>query len=307
MDLIGAQAINVLMLACTYALVGIGFSLFFGAMDIVVFCLGDIAIAGAFCIMGLATLTSITAVLNGFLPQFAGSIIIIIIGAAFSALLVTFMYRTVIVPFEGKNINASLLSTIAAGMAIRELLGIFYPQGRNPQVFPNLMPDGNLLNNTMLSYRNVIIIAVTMLIVLLLYWFVNRTKTGLSIQSVSQNKEAAIMVGINWKKTIILTFIIGGCMLGIGGFLTASYYGSLRFDMGSLYGMKGFCVAVVGGLGSIYGAIIGSLVIALVEVCVSAFIPGGTAYASIAAFFIVVLFILFKPEGILGKKSIEKV
>ncbi|ATW26685.1 branched-chain amino acid ABC transporter permease [Candidatus Formimonas warabiya] len=307
MEIIGAQVLNALMLACTYALVGIGFSLFFGAMDIVVFCLGDIAIAGAFCIMGLATLSGITAVLNGFLPQFAGNIIVIILGAAFAALLVTFMYRTVIVPFEGKNINASLLSTIAAGMAIRELLGIFYPEGRNPQAFPSLLPEGYMFNNTMLSYRNIIIIAVTVLIVLLLYWFVNKTKTGLSIQAISQNKEAAIMVGIDWKRMIILTFIIGGCMLGIGGFLTASYYGSLRFDMGSMYGMKGFCVAVVGGLGSIYGAIIGSLVIAVVEVCVSAFIPGGTAYASIAAFFIVVLFILFKPEGILGKKTVEKV
>ncbi|MDN5344057.1 MAG: branched-chain amino acid transport system permease protein [Clostridia bacterium] len=307
MELIISQILNAVMLACTYTLVGIGFSLFFGAMDIVVFCLGDVAIAGAFAIMALSTVMGVYASLSGILPAPISGIIVVFIGACFTAGLVTLMYRAVIVPFEGKNINASLLSTIAAGIVIRELIGLFYPEGRNPHAFPQLLPAGLIGDNVLLSWRNIIIIAITFIMVMLLYWFVNRTKTGLSIQAISQNKEAAIMVGINWHRIIVITFLIGGFLLGIGGFLTASYFNSLRFDMGAMYGLKGFCVAVVGGLGSIYGAIVGGLLIAFVEVFVTAFIPGGTAYSSVAAFLIVVLFILFKPEGILGEKTVEKV
>jgi len=304
---IASQMINAIMLACTLALIGIGFSLFFGVMDIVVFCLGDIAVAGAFCILGLTSLTGVYAALRGMFPAIVSNIILVICGGVFSAILVTVMYRTVVAPFEGKNINASLLSTVAAGYVIRELIGIFYPGGRDPQNFPNLLPAGCLFNNPMLSWRNIIIIGTTALVLVLLYWFVNRTKTGISIQALSQNKEASIMIGIDWHKMVFVTFLIGGFLLGVAGFLSASYSSTLRFDTGAMYGLLGFSVAVVGGLGSIYGALAGALVIAFVEVFVTGFIPGGAAFSGVAGFLIVVLFIIFKPEGILGEKSISKV
>ncbi len=304
---IASQGLNAVMLACTLALIGIGFSLFFGVMDIVVFCLGDIAIAGAFCIMAITSLTGVYVYLSHIFPVVVSNIIMVVCGGVFSAGLVTLIYRTVVAPFEGKNINASLLSTVAAGYVIRELIGTFYPQGRNPLTFPNLLPSGQLFNNPMLSWRNLIIIGTTVLVILLLYWFVNRTKAGISIQAISQNKEASIMIGIDWHKMVLVTFLIGGFLLGIAGFLSASYSSTLRFDTGSMYGLLGFSVAVVGGLGSIYGALVGALVIAFVEVFVTGFIPGGAAYSGVAGFLIVVLFIIFRPEGILGEKSISKV
>lgn len=307
MGLLVSQVINAIMLGCTYSLVAIGFSLFFGVMDIVVFCAGDIAIFGAFCISFLVSIVGILAVLNGLLPDFFSTVIIVFIGAWLTGLLMLVMYRLVIKPFEGKSALMPLLSTIAAGFALRELIGIFYPQGRNPQAFPQMLPTGVLTETIIISWRNIIIILATLLIVALLYWFVNKTKAGLSIQAVSQNKEAAIMVGINWQRVVHITFLLGGCILGIGGFLVASYFDVVRFDMGSMYGLKGFCAAVVGGLGNVYGAIVGGMLIAFVEVFVSAFIPGGTAYASIAAFLMVIIFILFRPEGVIGEKTIEKV
>lgn len=307
MELLLSQIINAIMLGSTYALVAIGFSLFFGVMDIVVFCAGDVAIFGAFVVSFLVSIIGVFAVLQGVLPPLFSTVIIVFIATWFTAFLMVVMYRLVIRPFEGKSALMPLLSTIAAGFALRELIGIFYPQGRNPQAFPQMLPSGVLADNAMLSWRNIIIILATLAIVALLYWFVNKTKTGLSIQAVSQNKEAAIMIGINWQFIVYITFIIGGFILGIGGFLVASYYDVIRFDMGSMYGLKGFCAAVVGGLGNVYGAIVGGLMIAFVEVFVSAFIPGGTAYASVAAFLMVLVFMVFKPEGIIGEKTIEKV
>ncbi|MDN5344065.1 MAG: branched-chain amino acid transport system permease protein [Clostridia bacterium] len=305
--LVVSQLMNAIMLGCTYALVAIGFSLFFGVMDVVVFCAGDVAIFAAFAITALVSIAGLYATLNGILPSFVSVILIIIAGASITGLLMLLMYRTVIKPFEGKSSLMPLLSTIAAGVALRELIGIFYPQGRNPQTFPQLLPAGTLANFALFSWRNIIIILATVVLVALLYLFVNKTKTGLSIQAVSQNKEAAIMIGINWQQIVLITFLVGGFILGIGGFLVASYYDVVRFDMGAMYGLKGFCAAVVGGLGNVYGAIVGGMLIAFVEVFVSAFIPGGTAYANVVAFLMVVVFILFKPEGVIGEKSVEKV
>ena len=307
MSLIFSQIINAVMLGCTYSLVAIGFSLFFGVMDVVVFSAGDVAIFGAFSIMALVTITALQPILDAVLPHYVSICLIIILGATATALVMLLMYRLVIKPFEGKSALMPLLSTIAAGIALRELIGIFYPQGRNPQPFPQMLPNGVLASGDMVSERNIIIIIATIILVTLLYWFVNKTRMGLSIQAVSQNREAAIMVGINWRRSIIETFLLGGFILGIGGFFVASYFDMVRFDMGSMYGLKGFSAAVVGGLGSLYGAIVGGMLIAFVEVFVSAFIPGGTAYASVVAFLMVVVFILFKPEGILGEKTVEKV
>ncbi|MHB1405517.1 MAG: branched-chain amino acid ABC transporter permease [Desulfitobacteriaceae bacterium] len=307
MSLLLSQIINAIMLGSTYSLVAIGFSLFFGIMDIVVFSAGDVAIVGAFIVMILAGVLGLQSTLQYYLPSMLSTLLLVLLASVITGVLMLLLYRLVIKPFEGKSALMPLLSTIAAGIALRELIGIFYPQGRNPQTFPQILPSGVIGNNPMLSWRNVIIILATLLIVAVLYWFVNKTKMGLSIQAVSQNREAAIMVGINYRRSISVTFLLGGIILGLGGFFVASYYDVVRFDMGSMFGLKGFSAAVVGGLGNVYGAIVGGMLLAFIEVFVSAFIPGGTAYASVVAFLIVVVFILFRPEGIIGEKTVEKV
>ena len=307
MSLLLSQIINAIMLGSTYSLVAIGFSLFFGIMDIVVFSAGDVAIVGAFIVMILAGVLGLQSTLQYYLPSMLSTLLLVLLASVITGVLMLLLYRLVIKPFEGKSALMPLLSTIAAGIALRELIGIFYPQGRNPQTFPQILPSGAIGNNPMLSWRNVIIILATLLIVAFLYWFVNKTKMGLSIQAVSQNREAAIMVGINYRRSITVTFLLGGIILGLGGFFVASYYDVVRFDMGSMFGLKGFSAAVVGGLGNVYGAIVGGMLLAFIEVFVSAFIPGGTAYASVVAFLIVVVFILFRPEGIIGEKTVEKV
>lgn len=307
MSLVLSQIINAVMLGCTYSLIAIGFSLFFGVMDVVVFSAGDVAIFGAFSIMALASMTVLLPMLQVFLPSAVSTLLVVALGSVVTALVMLLIYRVTIKPFAGKSALMPLLSTIAAGIALRELIGIFYPQGRNPQTFPQLLPSEALTGGVILTEKQVIIMVATVVLVSILYWFVNKTKLGMSIQAVSQNREAAIMVGVNWRYCILATFLIGGFILGVGGFLVASYFDVVRFDMGSMYGLKGFSAAVVGGLGSLYGAIAGGMLIAFIEVFVSAFIPGGTAYASVAAFIMVVVFILFRPEGIIGDKTVEKV
>lgn len=321
MDLFVGQIINAILLGCTYTLVAIGFSLFFGVLDAVVFCCGDIAIFGAFSIMGSYTILA-SAGIFGALPFSLVVLILLLVSAILCATLGLLTYRVSIKPFENASPLMPLLSTIALGVVIKECLGLLFQRivnpvakavsnggetilvqgGRNPQAMPTLIaPDGTI------SERNIIIIGVTLFLLLALFLFLNKTKIGLSMQAISQNKEVSRMMGINVNRIILLTFIIGGALLSIGGFLVGSYNTIVRFDNGSMYGIKGFSAAVVGGLKSIYGAIAGGMLLAFVEVFVSGYIPNGTSYSSIIAFIVVVLFIVFKPEGIIGEKTVEKV
>lgn len=303
-----AQILNAVMLGCTYSLVAIGFSLFFGVLDTVVFCAGDVAIFSSFSVVFLVQMLAFYTLLMGLFSPFFSILLTVLIAAICTAVVMVLMYQLVIKPFEDKSSLMPLLSTIAAGIALRELIGIFFPEGRNPRSFPELLSMERIFEGLPgISWRNAIIIVATILIVAVLHWFINKTKIGLSIQAVSQNREGAIMVGINRKLVIYVTFIVGGLILGFGGFLIGSYYAVIRFDLGASFGLKGFSAAVVGGLGNLYGAIVGSMLIAFAEVFVTAYIPGGAAYAGIAAFVLVLLFILFKPEGVLGSKSVEKV
>lgn len=321
METLLGQIINAILLGCTYTLVAIGFSLFFGVLDAVVFCCGDIAIFGAFSILGAYTILT-SAGIFGTLPFTVVVLILLLISAILCAFLGLLTYRVSIKPFENSPPLMPLLSTIALGVVIKECLGLLFQRivnpistavagsgipllakgGRNPQAMPVLIaPDGTI------SERNIIIIAVTLTMLLCLFLFLNKTKMGLSMQAISQNKEVSKMIGINVNRIIIITFIIGGVLLSVGGFLVGSYNTIIRFDNGAMYGIKGFSAAVVGGLKSIYGAIVGGMLLAFVEVFVSGYIPNGTSYSSIIAFVVVVLFIVFKPEGIIGEKTVEKV
>ncbi len=321
MEMIFEQIINAILLGCTYTLVAIGFSLFFGVMDVVVFCVGDIAIFGAFSILGAYTILASAGIFE-ILPFSVVIVMLLLIAALLCAVLGLLTYRVSIKPFEKTSALMPLLSTIALGTAIRETLGLVFQRvvnpiskaaagggeailvkgGRNPQAMPRLIaPNGTI------DERNIIIIVVTLVMLLALFLFLSKTKTGLSMQAISQNKDVSLMIGINVRRTIVLTFVIGGVLLSVAGFLLGTYNTIIRFDNGSMYGTKGFSAAVVGGLRNIYGSILGGMLLGFVEVFVSGYFPNGTAYASIIAFVVVVLFIVFKPEGIIGEKTIEKV
>jgi len=306
MELLLEQLLNAVLLGCAYTLVAIGFSLFFGVVNVVVFCGGDIATFGAFSMLIFYTLFSVSGVFSA-LPAWLFVILIVLCGAALASLFGRIAYMVSIKPYENKPELMPLLGTIALGILLRELIGLVYPQGRNPQVFPSLFPKGVVIAGSSLTISNLMLIVITVAILIALSLLINKTKLGWAMQTLSQDKETASMIGINIKKVINFTFVLGGAVLGIGGFLIGSYYGIVRFDMGANYGIIGFSAAVVGGLGSIYGAIVGGMLLSFVEVFISGYIPGGTMYAKIFSFLIVVLFMIFKPEGILGKKTVEKV
>jgi branched-chain amino acid transport system permease protein len=301
------QIINALLLGCNYALIAMGFSLFFGALNVVHFSHGDVCILGSFLLLVLYKVLAASGLLD-FLPL-GGKILITILSAALlTGLIGILLEKVVIKPFRHAPLLMVLVATVALGTIIRETLRLFYPQGSNPQIFPSLLPEGGFaLGGLTIRYDNLVIFLSTVALITAVFFFVQRTRIGMAIRAISQDMEGATMMGINLNTTVAVTFLLGSALGALAGILNGAYIGIIRFDMGLMGGIKGFSAAVVGGLGNIYGAIFGGLLLGLVETFASALIPGGTAYKDVFAFLVVIFFLVFKPSGILGEKVYEKV
>ena len=301
------QIINALLLGCNYALIAMGFSLFFGALNVVHFSHGDVCILGSFLLLVLYKVLVASGLLD-VLPWVGKILITILCAALLTGLIGALFEKVVIKPFRHAPLLMVLVATVALGTIIRETLRLFYPQGSNPQIFPGLLPGGGFpVGGLTVRYDNLVIFLSTVALITAVFFFVQRTRIGMAIRAISQDIEGATMMGINLNTTVAVTFLLGSALGALAGILNGAYIGIIRFDMGLMGGIKGFSAAVVGGLGNIYGAIFGGLLLGFVETFASALVPGGTAYKDVFAFLVVIFFLVFKPSGILGEKVYEKV
>ena len=295
------QIFFALMLSCTYTLISVGFTLFFGAINIVHFSHGDVAMLGSFVGIIIYSLFAFTG-LTSNIPSWLVTIMVILFTLIITGFLGTSFERIVIKPFRKSPLLMVLVATIALGIVIRESVRLFYPQGSNPQVFPRILPQTNLaMGQLSIRLDHLLILLISFLLIAFMVLFIKRTKMGLAIRAISQDLESANLMGINSDIVIAITFLIGSILAGVAGILIGSYQTVVKFDIGLMGGIKGFSAAVVGGLGNFYGAIAGSLVLGFVESLSSAYIPGGAPYKDVFAFLIVIFFLVFKPSGILGR------
>lgn len=301
------QMINGLLLGCNYTLIAMGFSLFFGALNVVHFSHGDVCILGSFLLLVLYKVLIVSGLLD-FLPLPGKILTTVLCAALLTGLIGALFEKVVIKPFRHAPLLMVLVATVALGTIIRESLRLFYPQGSNPQIFPHLLPGGSFpLGGITVRYENLLIFLSTVALITLVFLLVERTRIGMAVRAISQDMEGAMMMGINLNATVAVTFLLGSSLGALAGILNGAYIGIIRFDMGLMGGIKGFSAAVVGGLGNIYGAIFGGLLLGMVETFASALVPGGTAYKDVFAFLVVIFFLVFKPSGILGEKVYEKV
>ena len=304
MVLVINQVITGLMLGIMYALIASGFSLLFGVLNVVQFAHADVCFLGAFVSMAVMTFLSKIE----FFPTWLVIFFTIIFAVTITGLIGTIIEKICVKPFRKSPGLIILLSTVAVGFIIREGIKIFYPSGASPKFFPLSFPQWAFsMGGVTIRFSNIMIIIIAGIIYFLLSLFINKTKIGLQIRATSQNVEAAQVLGIDLDKIFMITFFLASTIGAVAGILNGMYYNIVKFDMGLMGGIIGFSAAVMGGLGNIYGAIIGGIILGIVESFTMAFIPGGSPYKEIFAFIVVVVFLLFKPSGILGKKVIEKV
>ncbi|GAH21221.1 unnamed protein product [marine sediment metagenome] len=304
MVLVINQVITGLMLGIMYALIASGFSLLFGVLNVVQFAHADVCFLGAFVSMAVMTFLSKIE----FFPTWLVIFFTIIFAVIITGIIGTIIEKICVKPFRKSPGLIILLSTVAVGFIIREGIKIFYPSGASPKFFPLSFPQWAFsMGGVTIRFSNIMIIIIAGIIYFLLSLFINKTKIGLQIRATSQNVEAAQVLGIDLDKIFMITFFLASTIGAVAGILNGMYYNIVKFDMGLMGGIIGFSAAVMGGLGNIYGAIIGGIILGMVESFTMAFVPGGSPYKEIFAFIVVVVFLLFKPSGILGKKVIEKV
>jgi branched-chain amino acid transport system permease protein len=296
--------INGLMLGVMYGLVAVGFTLFFGVLDVIKFSHGDVLTVGVFT--GFATFLALKA------AQVASPLVqliaISVVAMAAMALLGAVIARYLVLPLASAPALNTLLITLMLGTVLREMVRLFYPQGANPKPFPALLPTDSInLGQFNLRLDNAIMLATGVAIIVGLRLLLDRTKLGLAIRAVAQDEETARTMGINFVAIVLITFAIGSALAAIGGVMNGLYYNEISFGMGLLLGVIGFSAAIIGGLGSIYGAILGGFLFAALQTIGAVALPFGSAYKDVFAFTVVIALMAWRPTGLIQEKISERV
>lgn len=286
------QLINGISLGSIYALIALGYTMIYGIIKLINFAHGDIYMIGAY--FGFYATTQLGV---GFIP----AILIAMAGAAIVGIIIE---RVAYRPMRSAPRIAILITAIGVSFFLEYgMILLVSPQPRTfPAVFtPTVYHFGPLVAN---SQQLVILISALILMVTLSY-IVNSTKAGKAMRAVSFDSDAAKLMGINIDKVISMTFALGSALAAAGGVLVGVYYNSIDPLMGMMPGLKAFVAAVLGGIGIIPGAMMGGIILGVVEAMVSGFLS--STFRDAAAFGILILILLYKPAGLLGKNVREKV
>lgn len=289
-----------LMLGLVYALVAVGFTLFFGVLDVIKFSHGDVLTLGVFTAysiyLGLDAL--------GVGPPVVQLVIVTLGSVAVIGLVGALIARGVVLPLKGAPPLNILLITMMLGTVLREAIRLFFPDGANPKPFPALLPGDRFeLGSFTLRLDNLILLGAGLAVIFLVQALINRTKVGLAIRAVAQDEETAKVMGINFNLVVYATFAIGSGLAAFAGVIYGLYYNEMNFSMGLLLGAIGFSAAAVGGFGNIYGAIVGGFLFSLLQT-VGTFMG---SYKDVFAFGMVIVLIGIRPTGFLSEKQTERV
>ena len=302
--LFAQYVMNGLMLGMMYALVAVGFTLFFGVLDVIKFSHGDVLTVGAFT--ALATFAGLQVL--GLRSQWLDLVVMLALATLAMAVLGMAIARYFVLPLRAAPALNTLLITLMLGTALRESVRLFYPQGANPKHFPALLPRGSVdLGHFNLRLDNVLMLGFGVLVIVGLQLLLNRTKLGLAIRAVAQDEETARTMGINFTAIVLITFAIGSGLAAIAGVMNGLYYNEINFGTGLYLGVVGFSAAIIGGLGSVYGAILGGFLFAGLQTIGTVLLPFASAYKDVFAFSVVIAIMAWRPTGLIREKISERV
>ena len=286
------QLINGISLGSIYALIALGYTMVYGIIKLINFAHGEIFMIGSF--IGFY---SIAGWGLGLIPALLLSMTVCaIIGVAIERI----AYKRL----RTATRIAALITAIGVSLLIQN--GVIYMRGAQPEAYPAVLASKSFnFFGAQISSQSILILSVSITLMVILQFIVHKTKIGKAMRAVSYDSEAAKLMGINVDNTISATFAIGSALAGAAGVIFGIYYTKIDPLMGVIPGLKAFVAAVLGGIGIIPGAMVGGLVLGVVETVVSAL--GFSLWRDAAAFIILILILIFKPSGIFGKNTREKV
>ncbi len=304
MALLGQYLVNGIMLGTIYALVAVGFTLFFGVLDVIKFSHGDVLMVGAFAGFTAAMAVAAVGISNPVLQLAASVVFALSVTAALGAAIAKWL----ILPLKHAPRMNILLVTLMLGTALREAVRLFYPDGSNPKAFPALLPTSALtLGDFTLRADSAILVAAGISVIVGLHLLINRTRLGLAIRAVAQDEETARTMGINYALVVLVTFALGSGIAAVAGVMNGLYYNEVNFGMGLLLGLIGFSAAIIGGLGNLYGAILGGFLFAMLQMLGAVAMPFASAYKDVFAFAVVIALMAWKPTGLIPERASERV
>jgi branched-chain amino acid transport system permease protein len=294
--------INGLTLGSVYALIALGYTMVYGILEFINFAHGEVYMLGAY--FGIILLGFFTAVgLTAFsLPLAVGLALLlaVVFCSSYGFTIEKLAYR----PLRNAPRLSPLISAIGVSIFLQNY--VMLTQGATDKVFPSIAGGaGFVFFSSRITYLQASIIVVSAVIMVLLHLFVMKTKTGKAMRAVAQDKTMASLVGINVNTVISVTFIIGSGLAAVAGVMVAMYYGLVNYFIGYTAGIKAFTAAVLGGIGNIPGAMLGGIVLGLVESLGASYVS--SEYKDAYAFVILIVILLLRPEGLLGKPSEEKI
>ncbi len=290
------QFINGLSLGSIYALIALGYTMVYGIVTLINFAHGDIMMMGAYA--GYFVLVALGATSGGFAAA-------LLVAMVFCGFLGVAIERLAYRPLRNAPRLNSLITAIAVELILQNMMRVLPFAGPDPKQFPALNVPAIVIGPVSIPGIKALVIVASVLLMLALHILVNYTKTGKAMRSVSYDMQASSLMGINVNKTIAVTFAIGSVLAGAGGVLYASAYPQVDPLMGYMPGLKAFVAAVLGGIGSIPGAMIGGVILGIAETMTKGY--GPSQYADAISFGILILILLVKPTGLLGKKRVIKV
>jgi branched-chain amino acid transport system permease protein len=298
------QLINGITLGSIYGLIAIGYTMVYGIVGMINFAHGDIFMVGAF--IALIALLGLTSLFGGFIP--IALVLVLVIAMAVTAIWGWALERIAYRPLRGSFRLAPLITAIGASIFLQNFVQM--TQGARARPIAPLLPGGFILSEhngfaVSLSYTQILIIVSTFVLMAGFSLVIAKTSLGRAQRACEQDQTMATLCGINVDRTISLTFVIGASLAAVAGVMYLTYYGVIDFFIGFVAGIKAFTAAVLGGIGSLPGAMLGGLVIGLIEVFWAGYFT--TQYKDVAAFSILAIVLIFLPSGLLGRPEVEKV
>jgi branched-chain amino acid transport system permease protein len=305
MEVFLQQLINGITLGSIYGLIAIGYTMVFGIIGMVNFSHGDVFMTSAFfALICLLVLTTVFGMTSMILALF----IVLIVAMVLTSLLSWAIERLAYRPLRGSFRLAPLISAIGMSIVLSNFVQV--AQGPRNKPIPPIFSGGVTVmdsNNfaVTLSYKQMMIWIVTAVLLVAFWYIVQKTPLGRAQRACEQDRKMAALLGVNVDRTISLTFVMGAALAAVAGTLYLSYYGVVNFSDGFVPGVKAFTAAVLGGIGSLPGAVIGGLLIGLIETFWSGYFS--IDYKDVAAFSILAIVLIFMPQGLLGRPEVEKV
>ena len=297
-EVILQQLVNGLILGSFYALVALGYSMVYGIIRLLNFAHGDIYMTGAFVCL------SVFSFVSGSIPGWGGIAISMVGAMGIAGVLGYLTQRFAYRPLLGAPRLSLLITAIGVSLVLyNSVMGITNSQ---PLFFTSRLDNsaGIEFGHIKITYIQIVMLAISALIMIILTLFVGRTMVGKAMRAISQDQDTCRLMGINVNKVIGMTFVIGSALAAVAGGMACVYYGNVQYNMGFAIGIKAFTAAVIGGIGSIPGAMMGGILLGVLEAIGTQLL--GSQWKDVFAFGLLILILILRPNGLMGKTEVER-